>query len=131
MSFEQLLLRAGLLVILAISAAQDLRGREVSNWITIPLFLVGLAGCLTSGKLAVIVAMIAIVTVTRSGYGPADAKILVGLTGLWPASVLPCLLLMLAFSAAWQKYRTGSLAPMVVPMLAGVAMTAILEIRFI
>ena len=130
MSFEQWLLRGGLLAILAISAVQDVRSREVSNWITIPLFLIGLIFSLASRSPVILVALVAIVAITKSGYGPADAKILVGLVGLWPATIIPCLLLMLTFSSGWQKYRPGSLAPLVVPILAGAGLTLLLE-RFL
>lgn len=125
MSFEQLILRGGLLAILLVAAAQDVRKREVSNWITIPLFLAGVLGVLLSGNLAAIVVAVAVVAAANmsGGYGAADAKIMVGLIGLWPQVVPSSLLAMLIFDLYWRKYRQGSFAPLVVAILGGVVLT--------
>ena len=132
MSFEQILLRGGLLTILLIAAAQDIRKREVSNWITIPLFLAGLLGILHSGNLAVIVIAGVVVAAAgiSGGYGAADAKIMVGLIGLWPQTVPFSLLAMLVFDSYWRKYRPGSYAPLVVAILGGVVLTMAGEVGF-
>jgi Flp pilus assembly protein protease CpaA len=129
MSFEQAILRGGLLAILLISAAQDVRRREVSNLITIPLFFLGILGILLSANLALAAITLSIVAVAMmpGGYGAADAKILVGLAGLWPETIPAVLLAMLAFDLYWRKARPGRLAPLLVAILVGVALTMVGE----
>ena len=130
MSFEQTILRGGLLAILLVAAAQDVRKREVSNWITIPLFIAGVLGVLLSGNLAAIVVAGAVVAAANmsGGYGAGDAKIMVGLIGLWPQVVPFSLLAMLVFDLYWRKYRRGSFAPLVVAILGGVVLTMVGEL---
>jgi Flp pilus assembly protein protease CpaA len=127
MSFEQASLRGGLLTILLISAAQDIRRREVSNLITIPLFFLGIFGILLSANLVLAAIALSFVAVAMmpGGYGAADAKILVGLAGLWPESVPASLLAMLVFDLYWRRLRPGGLAPLVVAILVGVALTMV------
>ncbi len=121
MSFEQAILRGGLLALLLVAAAQDVREREVSNWITVPLFLIGVLGVALSGNLVAIVIAVAVLAATRmdGGYGAADAKILVGLIGLWPQVVPSALLAMLVFDWFWRR-KMRSAAPLVVAILLGV-----------
>jgi Flp pilus assembly protein protease CpaA len=132
MSFEQIILRGGLLVILLIAAAQDVYKREVSNWITIPLFAAGVMGILLSSNLISIVVAVAVVASSNmsGGYGAADAKIMVGLIGLWPQVVPLSLLGMLFFDLYWRKYQRGSYAPLVVAILGGLILTFAGEIGF-
>jgi len=129
MSFEQIILRGGLLAILLVAAAQDVRKREVSNWITIPLFLAGVLGVLLSGSLAAIVVAGVVVAAAgiSGGYGAADAKIMVGLIGLWPQTVPFSLLAMLLFDLYWRKYRQGNFAPLVMAILGGAVLTSVAE----
>ena len=128
MSFEIIILHGGLLVLLLVAAMQDVRKREVSNLITVPLFSVGVLGVLVSGNLAMMVVAIAVVVAAKmnGGYGAADAKILVGLAGLWPETILPSLLVMLILDWHWRRSRQGD-APLVVAILIGSLFVAILE----
>jgi Flp pilus assembly protein protease CpaA len=121
MSFEQHFLHLALLALLLLAAIQDAREREVSNLITIPLFLVGVLGVVLSGNLATIVVAVAIVVAAsmNGGYGAADAKILVGLAGLWPQTILPCLVAMTIFDLFWRKYQQND-SPLVVAIWIGV-----------
>jgi Flp pilus assembly protein protease CpaA len=132
MSFEQIILHSGLLVILLIAAVQDIRRREVSNWITIPLFGAGVLGILISSNLVSIVVAVAVVAASSmsGGYGAADAKIMVGLIWLWPQTVPLTLLIMFAFDLYWRKCRQGSFAPLVVAILGGAVLTFAGEIEF-
>jgi Flp pilus assembly protein protease CpaA len=132
MSFEQILLRGGLLAILLVAAVQDVHKREVSNWITIPLFLAGVLGILVSGNLVLagIALLFVVIAILPGGYGAADAKIMIGLIGLWPQSVPLSLLVILVFDFYWRKCQQGSFAPLVVAILGGVALTFAGEIEF-
>ena len=128
MSFEIIILHGGLLALLLVAAIQDMRKREVSNLITVPLFLIGVLGVLLSGDMAMIVVAVAVVVAAlhSGGYGAADAKILVGLVGLWPKTILPSLLVMLILDWCWRKHRQND-APLAVAILLGVLLMAIWE----
>lgn len=132
MSFEQIILHGGLLLILLIAAVQDFRKREVSNWITIPFFVAGILGILLSGNLVSVVIAVAVIAASsmNGGYGAADAKILVGLIGLWPQVIPLSLLAMLFFDLYWRKCQQGSYAPLVVAILGGVILTFAGEVGF-
>ena len=125
MSFEQAILRGGLLAILLISAAQDCRRREVSNLLTVPLFVLGILGILFSANLVLAGIALSFVAIAMmpGGYGAADAKILVGLAGLWPETIPISLLAMLVFDLCWRRVRPGKLTPLVVAILVGAALT--------
>ncbi len=80
-----------LTAVLIMSGVQDWRSREVSNWITIPLFIAGWAACVWRlstdlfGGVALIILMLILTAVALGGWmGGADRKVLVGLFGLWP-----------------------------------------------
>jgi len=120
MSFEYIILHGGLLALLLVAAMQDVRKREVSNLITVPLFLLGLLGVLLSGNLTMIVVAVAVVVAAtmNGGYGAADGKILVGLAGLWPQTILPSLLVMLIFDWYWRRFRQSD-SPLAVAILIG------------
>ena len=126
MSFDINILRGGLLALLLVAAMQDVRNREVSNLITVPLFLLGIMGVLLSGNLAMIVVAGAVVVAAKmnGGYGAADAKILIGLAGLWPETILPSLLVMLILDWHWRRSGQGD-APLVVAILIGALFAAI------
>ena len=76
---------------LIVSGVQDWRSREVSNWITIPLFIAGWIACiwrLSTDLLvaaALIILMLIMAALALVGWmGGADWKVLSGLFGLWP-----------------------------------------------
>ena len=97
--FSSNLLVIGVLTALvAIAGLQDFRKGEVDNWITIPLFLLGLGGTffhLHSGQsvgwLSALVIVILTLAAIRGWMGGADWKTLVGLFGLWPLAGLAAL----------------------------------------
>lgn len=133
MFFDQLILHGGLVVILLVAAVQDVRKREVSNWITIPLFIAGILGILLSGNLVSIIVAVAVVAAASmsGGYGAADAKIMVGLIGLWPQVVPFSLLAMLVLDLYWRRYRQRSFSPLVVAILGGAVLTLVGELTFL
>jgi len=83
------------LVLCAMTAAlviwgglQDWRNREVTDWITWPLFIMGgFASLLSAWHLDFFPLIVAIVVLTAWYFdwmGGADARVMVGLWGLWP-----------------------------------------------
>ena len=94
---SNLLVTGALTALVAIAGLQDFRKGEVDNWITIPLFLLGLGGTLfhlCSGQMGWLSALvIASLTLAacKGWMGGADWKALVGLFGLWPLAGLAAL----------------------------------------
>jgi len=120
MPSEKTVLHIGLVSVVLLAAFQDVRDREVSNLITVPLFILGLIGILVSNNPAIIfvAAAVVVAALIRGGYGAADAKILVGLAGLWPETLFPSLLTMVVFDLFWRKYRKDN-SPLVVAIFIG------------
>ena len=80
---------AGLTILVLLAGIQDWRRREVSDWLTWPLFLFGLASAIADllqhlDFLALAVSIFLIVAWYFGWMGGADARILSGLWGLWP-----------------------------------------------
>jgi len=97
-SSNNLLVYSMLTALVAIAGLQDFRKGEVDNWITIPLFLLGLGGMLfqlysgqTVGWLSALVIAILTLAAIRGWMGGADWKTLVGLFGWWPLAGLAAL----------------------------------------
>ncbi len=95
---SNLLVTGALTALVAIAGLQDFRKGEVDNWITIPLFLLGLGGALFQlfssqalGWFPALVIAILTLAAFRGWMGGADWKILVGLFGLWPLAGLAAL----------------------------------------
>jgi Flp pilus assembly protein protease CpaA len=68
-------------------ALQDYRTRRVSNWLTVPFFLLAWPFALLTGHLALTFAVFVGVYVAlqiEPAFGGADAKLMVGLTALAP-----------------------------------------------
>ncbi len=89
-SNPELLLHLALTGLLILAGLQDWKKREVSNWIMIPLFFLGITFVILRvgnlDLLPVIVAAILAAAWTWKWMGGADVKILIGLWGLWPAA---------------------------------------------
>lgn len=93
MSSNNILLGYGILTaLIAIGGAQDWRTGEISNWISVPLFVMGVIAVIMRvlflndvlTGLSIFV-MAAITLAALNGWmGGADWKILIGLFGLWP-----------------------------------------------
>ncbi len=82
-------------------ALQDYRTRQVSNWLTVPLFILTWPVALLMGTLPLTLAVfVGVVVAWRwgGGMGPADGKLAVGLAGMAPPALLAsALVLALAF----------------------------------
>lgn len=90
------------------AALQDYRTRRVSNWLTVPLFLLGWPAALFTGNVVFVLATflgVYIAYLARS-MGPADGKIAVGLAGLTPL-VVPASALIQALLFLVIRLRTG------------------------
>ncbi len=71
-------------------AIQDRRTRHVSNWLTVPLFLLAwLVALLTNNLLLTLAVFIGVVVAWRWGgrLGPADGKLMVGLAACAPLAL--------------------------------------------
>lgn len=71
-------------------AIQDYCTRHVSNWLTVPLFLLAWPVALLTGSFPLTLATFIGVYVafrTGAGLGPADGKIAVGLAGILPVAL--------------------------------------------
>lgn len=106
---------------LVVAAIQDARSREVSNWISLPVFIAGLVGLVIRRDVFLVALFIlfVILAMVKGGYGPADGKILAGLVGLWPESALLAVVLIPLFDLLWRRRQTTP-APLVVPMAIAV-----------
>jgi hypothetical protein len=69
-------------------AIQDRRTRHVSNWLTVPVFIIAWPASLMLGNfpltLATFVGVYVAFRWSGDGFGPADGKIAVGLAGIAP-----------------------------------------------
>lgn len=71
-------------------AIQDRRTRHVSNWLTVPLFLLAWPVALLTGNLLLTLAVfVGVVVAWRwcGGLGPADGKLMVGLAACAPLAL--------------------------------------------
>jgi Flp pilus assembly protein protease CpaA len=85
--------RAILLVLWLLPCAlQDYRTRHVSNWLTVPLFLLAWPVALLLGNLPLtLAAFVGVYMAFRwsgDGFGPADGKIVVGLAAMAPLALV-------------------------------------------
>lgn len=90
---SELILFGFLLPVLVIAGVQDWRMGEVSNWITIPLFLMGVIASILRlffrdnapvGALSLLAIFVITLAALKGWMGGADWKILTGLFGLYP-----------------------------------------------
>ena len=86
------LLRGALLALWLLPCAlQDYRTRRVSNWLTVPLFVLAWPVALLTGNLPLTFAVFVGTFVAwrwGGGLGPADGKIAVGLAGMAPPALV-------------------------------------------
>jgi Flp pilus assembly protein protease CpaA len=87
------LLRGTLLTLWLLPCAiQDRRTRHVSNWLTVPLFVLAWPVALLLGNLPLTIATFVGVYVafrwSGDGFGPADGKIVVGLAAVAPLALV-------------------------------------------
>lgn len=96
-------------------AIQDYRTRHVSNWLTVPLFVVAWPVALLTGNLPLTLAVfVGVVVAWRwgGGVGPADGKIAVGMAAVAPLALgLGALLELIAFAALRLRGRRDAVIP--------------------
>gem|GEM_PF-733707 len=111
------LLRGVLLTLWLLPCAlQDYRTRHVSNWLTVPLFILAWPVALLVGNLPLTIATFIGVYMafrwSEDGFGPADSKIAVGLAGIAPLALLVGTgLQVLAFVICRQRGQSKSVLP--------------------
>jgi len=111
---------------------QHAHTREVSNWITIPIFVLGLAFCvfhiITRDEIGFpsVILILLVTGFTRLGWmGGADWKVLCGLIGFWPQAAFAAVVCAGLWATA-EMIRTHSLRariPAVSAFAAGIALT--------
>lgn len=110
-------------------ALQDYRTRQVSNWLTVPLFVLAWpVALLTDNLLLTLAVFIGVVVAWRwgGGMGPADGKLAVGLAGMAPpALAASALVLALAFLCARLRDRQPVRLPGAVGFYLGAAAAAL------
>lgn len=111
-------------------AIQDRRTRRVSNWLTVPLFLVAWPASLLLGNFPLTLAtFIGVYVAFRvgEGLGPADGKIAVGLAGIVPSALLVGVIIQgLAFLYARARSRQSVRLPGAVGFYVGVLLDFLL-----
>jgi Flp pilus assembly protein protease CpaA len=91
-----------LLIWLAVCAVQDWRKREVSNWLTLPVFFLGILFALGVGGETLALTLITLFVFLGAraiwkAQGAADIKVLVALAALWPQALFAALIV----TATW------------------------------
>ncbi len=113
-----------ILVFLILAAVQDYKTREVSNWITVPLFLGGVVIITVNlNPLLIILSMLLLFFWLRGGMGGADVKALIGLLGLWSEAALTAFFLLGAWSLALLISKKKESFPGLVAIAAGTGLT--------
>ena len=115
-----------LLMILA--AVQDYESREVSNWITIPMFVSGVVVMWGSRPpLPIIVSLILLFIWHKGWMGGADVKVLVGLLGIWSTAAFVSIFA-IGIQGLITRLRGKKSAPGLVAIAVGVGLTFIWEV---
>jgi Flp pilus assembly protein protease CpaA len=95
-------------------AIQDRRTRHVSNWLTVPLFVLAWPVALLTGNLPLTCAVfVGVLLAWRwgGGLGPADGKIAVGLAGMAPPALLISVIVQ-GLMFLWTRLCAGRPAPL-------------------
>lgn len=112
---DPLLRSAALTLWLLPCALQDYRTRQVSNWLTMPLFILAWPVALVMGSLPLTFAVfVGVVVAWRwgGGVGPADGKLMVGLAACAPLALgIGALLEIVAFAVLRLRGRRDTPIP--------------------
>ena len=111
-------------------AIQDQRTRHVSNWLTVPLFLLAWPVALLTGHFALTFAVfvgVYVATKLEPRAGAADGKLMVGLAAFAPLALGMGVLLELAVSAAQRlRGRRGAAIPGALWLYLGSVLSTVL-----
>jgi Flp pilus assembly protein protease CpaA len=115
-----------LLMILA--AVQDYENREVSNWITVPLFIGGVVIMLVHQNFLLIIVSLILLFIWHKGWmGGADVKVLIGLLGIWATSAFASIFA-IGIQGLITRLRGNKSAPGLVAIAVGVGLTFVWEV---
>ena len=121
--------RSLLLVLLALAAVQDYKTREVSNWITLPLFFAGVAAMLLQHNFLSLVLTALVIFFWQKGWmGGADAKVFVGLLGIWYTAALAAFFAVGIWGAVLLLRKERKSFPALVAIAVGTGLTYTIEI---
>ena len=116
------------LLLMILAAVQDYKTREVSNWITVPIFVSGVVVmCVSRPPMAIIVSLILLFIWHKGWMGGADVKALVGLLGIWSTAALVSIFT-IGVQGLITRLRGKKSAPGLVAIAAGVGLTYLWEI---
>ena len=130
------LFRSALMVLWLLPCAlQDRRTRHVSNWLTVPLFLIAWPVALMTSHLALTFAVfvgVFVATKLEPRAGAADGKLMVGLAAFAPLALgIGVLLEVVMFAALRLRGRSGAAIPgalwLYVGSLLSVKLLAVLQ----
>lgn len=126
------LLHAILLAWLIVCAVQDWHQLEVSNWLTLPPFILALFYALEQGgeTLALTAITLIVFLIARAiwqAQGAADIKVLIVLASFWPYALYAALLVTALWSLVWIHRRQGKVAYAGVPPMAIGALLALVS----
>ena len=118
-----------ILVFLILAAIQDYKTREVSNWITVPLFLGGFTIIMvTLEPLSVILSTLLFFFWLWGGMGGADVKVLVALLGLWSEAALVAFFLLGAWGVVLLIRKNRESFPGLIAIATGTGLTFVGEL---
>ena len=116
------------LLLMILAAVQDYKSREVSNWITIPLFIGGVVVMrVYQDPLTIIVSLILLFIWHKGWMGGADVKVLVGLLGVWATSAFVSIFA-IGIQGLITRLRGKKSAPGLVAIAVGVGLTFVWEV---
>ena len=116
------------LLLMILAAMQDYKTREVSNWITVPLFIGGVAIILVHQNLLLIIVSLILLFIWHKGWmGGADVKVLIGLLGIWSTAAFVSIFA-IGVQGLITRLRGKKSAPGLVAIAVGVGLTYLWEV---
>ncbi|WP_322793279.1 prepilin peptidase [Bellilinea sp.] len=120
-------LTASLVLWLTVCAVQDLLRRQVSNWLTLPAFLLaGLWAVWHGGETLLLFGLVTLIMVWswQKGVGAADGKIMAVLAVFMPAGFLLAVVLRLLVGGwLWMRHGRAARFPAVPVFAAGAVLS--------
>ncbi|MBT7188749.1 MAG: prepilin peptidase [Anaerolineae bacterium] len=119
-------------ILMVFAAVQDYKTGEVSNWITIPLFIGGVVILLAHQNLLLIIVSFVLLFLWHKGWvGGADVKVLIGLFGVWSEAALVAFFVLGAWGIMFIIRKKQKSFPGLIPIAVGVGLTFIRELSII